>query len=269
MSDVAIRVERLGKRYQIRPRERYKLLTERMGTVVTAPLRALGFANSDRAAPGRVARSDRHSRVGDSTMWALKDVSFEVKRGEIVGIVGPNGAGKSTLLKILSRITEPTEGEAEICGHAGSLLDVGSGFHMELTGRENVHLNGAILGMKKAQIDRRFDEIVAFAEVENFIDMPVKHYSSGMHLRLAFAIAAHLESEILLIDEALEVGDAAFQKKCLGRIEDAGKQGRTVLFVSHNMLAVQHLCGRALRLSQGAVVDDDPAAEAVTDHVNA
>ncbi len=185
------------------------------------------------------------------TIWALKDVSFEVKPGEVVGIIGRNGAGKSTLLKILSRITEPTEGCAEIHGRVGSLLEVGTGFHPELTGRENIYLNGAILGIKRAESESKFDEIVAFAEVDKFIDTRVKHYSSGMYLRLAFAVAAHLEPEILVVDEVLAVGDAAFQKKCLGKMGDVAKQGRTILFVSHNMAAVEHLCGYAVLLSQG------------------
>jgi lipopolysaccharide transport system ATP-binding protein len=184
----------------------------------------------------------------------LKDVSFEVEPGEVVGIIGRNGAGKSTLLKILSRITKPTEGMVEIHGRVGSLLEVGTGFHPELTGRENIYLNGSILGMRKAEIDRKFDEIVAFAEVEEFIDTPVKRYSSGMYVRLAFAVAAHLEPEILVIDEVLAVGDAAFQKKCLGKMGDVAKEGRTVLFVSHNMQAVQSLCRRAILIEAGRVV---------------
>ncbi|MGA7731720.1 MAG: polysaccharide ABC transporter ATP-binding protein, partial [Chloroflexia bacterium] len=185
------------------------------------------------------------------TIWALKDVSFEVKRGEVVGVIGRNGAGKSTLLKILSRITEPTTGRASIAGRVGSLLEVGTGFHPELSGRENIYLNGAILGMKRAEIERKFDEIVAFSEVEKFIDTPVKHYSSGMYLRLAFAVAAHLEPEILLVDEVLAVGDAQFQKKCLGKIGEVAQEGRTVLFVSHNMAAVTQLCTSGIWLRDG------------------
>jgi lipopolysaccharide transport system ATP-binding protein len=188
--------------------------------------------------------------------WALKDVSFEVRRGQVVGIIGRNGAGKSTLLKILSRVTEPTEGEVDINGQVGSLLEVGTGFHPELTGRENVYLNGAILGMRRAEIARKFDEIVAFAEVEKFIDTPVKHYSSGMYMRLAFAVAAHLEPEVLVVDEVLAVGDLQFQNKCLGRMSDISRQGRTVLFVSHNMAAIQALCTRVIALSEGSVVAD-------------
>ncbi|MBI3951593.1 MAG: ABC transporter ATP-binding protein, partial [Acidobacteria bacterium] len=198
------------------------------------------------------------------TIWALRDVSFEIKQGEVVGIIGRNGAGKSTLLKILSRITEPTEGYAEIHGRVGSLLEVGTGFHPELTGRENIYLNGAILGMKRTEIERKFDEIVAFAEVEKFIDTPVKHYSSGMYLRLAFAVAAHLEPEILLVDEVLAVGDAAFQKKCLGKMEDIGAQGRTVLFVSHNMPAVSRLCRRAILLDEGSVLRDGASHQVIS-----
>src|SRR5581483_8501340 len=185
------------------------------------------------------------------TFWALKDVSFEVKVGEALGIIGRNGAGKSTLLKILSRITRPTTGYADVYGRVGSLLEVGTGFHPELTGRENIYLNGAILGMTRRDIQRRFDEIVAFAEVENFLDTPVKRYSSGMYMRLAFAVAAHLEPEILVVDEVLAVGDAEFQKKCLGKMGDVAKEGRTVLFVSHNMNAVEHLCQRVLLFQSG------------------
>jgi lipopolysaccharide transport system ATP-binding protein len=190
---------------------------------------------------------------GSDTIWALKDICCEVKRGEVVGVIGRNGAGKSTLLKILSRITEPTSGYAVINGRVGSLLEVGTGFHFELTGRENIYLNGAILGMSRSEIDRKFDEIVEFSEVGKFIDTPVKHYSSGMHLRLAFSVAAHLEPEILLVDEVLAVGDASFQKKCLGKMEDVAAHGRTVLFVSHNLGAVQELCQTSLVLKNGMV----------------
>jgi len=195
-----------------------------------------------------LTRKPRHKEF-----WALRDVSLEVARGEVVGIIGRNGAGKSTLLKVLARITEPTEGRAEIRGRVGSLLEVGTGFHPELTGRENIFLNGAILGMARAEIQRNFDEIVAFAEIERFLDTPVKRYSSGMYVRLAFAVAAHLDPEILLVDEVLAVGDAAFQKKCLGKMGDVARGGRTILFVSHNMAAVQHLCDQAILLHQGRV----------------
>lgn len=197
-------------------------------------------------------------------MWALKDVSFEIPHGEAVGIVGRNGAGKSTLLKILSRITKPTAGQARLRGRVGSLLEVGTGFHPELTGRENIYQSGIILGMRKAEIDRKFDEIVAFAEVEQFVDTPVKRYSSGMYVRLAFAVAAHLEPEILIVDEVLAVGDAAFQKKCLGKMSDVTTEGRTVIFVSHNMPAVQSLCRSAIWLHGGQVVDEGPAGQIVS-----
>jgi lipopolysaccharide transport system ATP-binding protein len=202
-----------------------------------------------------VARFRRNGKSQEEEiLWALKDVSFEVKRGEVVGVIGRNGAGKSTLLKILSRITEPTTGHAEIHGRVGSLLEVGTGFHPELTGRENIYLNGAILGMKRAEIARKFDEIVAFSEIEKFLDTPVKRYSSGMYVRLAFAVAAHLEPEILLVDEVLAVGDASFQKKCLGKMGDVAQEGRTVLFVSHNMGAIMQLCYSAILFSYGRLV---------------
>lgn len=209
---------------------------------------------------GAAARSD--------VFWALKDVSLDVQVGEVVGIIGRNGAGKSTLLKVLSRITEPTTGSAEIRGRVGSLLEVGTGFHPELTGRENVYLNGAMLGMRKTEISRKFDEITAFAEVERFIDTPVKHYSSGMYTRLAFAVAAHLEPEILMIDEVLAVGDAAFQKKCLGRMGDVARHGRTVLFVSHNMTAVQALCNRVIWLRDGEKFDEGRPRDVVSRYLS-
>jgi lipopolysaccharide transport system ATP-binding protein len=249
MTDIAIRVENLSKQYRIGSAQqaRYKTLRDSLTDMVTAPFR-------------RVASLVRGEAYGaaemDETIWALKDVSFEVKRGEVVGIIGRNGAGKSTLLKILSRITEPTEGRAEIHGRVGSLLEVGTGFHPELTGRENIYLNGAILGMTREEIERKFDEIVAFAELAKFLDTPVKFYSSGMYVRLAFAVAAHLEPEILLVDEVLSVGDAAFQKKCLGKMGDVAKSGRTVLFVSHNMTSISALCLRALWIDKGMVVRD-------------
>jgi lipopolysaccharide transport system ATP-binding protein len=200
----------------------------------------------------------------EETIWALKNVSFEVKGGEVVGIIGRNGAGKTTLLKVLSRITKPTAGCAEVRGRVGSLLEVGTGFHPELTGRENIYLNGAILGMKKAEIERKFDEIVAFAEIEKFMDTPVKRYSSGMYVRLAFAVAAHLEPEILLVDEVLAVGDAQFQKKCLGKMGDVAREGRTVLFVSHNMAAITRLCPRTVLLDEGRVLIDGNSQEVVS-----
>jgi lipopolysaccharide transport system ATP-binding protein len=201
----------------------------------------------------------RFKKLREDTIWALKDVSFEIMPGDVLGVIGRNGAGKSTLLKVLSRITEPTTGRVELYGRIASLLEVGTGFHPELTGRENIYLNGAILGMKRTEIDRKFDEIVAFAEVERFVDTPVKHYSSGMYMRLAFAVAAHLEPEILIVDEVLSVGDAAFQKKCLGKLYDVAQRGRTVLFVSHGMNAVAQLCSRALLMSDGRIIKDaDP-----------
>jgi len=237
MSDIAIRVENLGKRYRIGHRR------ERYGTLRDTLMRALG-------APLRAWR-DRGNRKGKAEIWALQDVSFDVHRGDVLAVIGRNGAGKSTLLKILSRVARPTVGRAWIHGRVGSLLEVGTGFHPELTGRENIYLNGAILGMTKTEIDRKFDEIVAFAELEKFLDTPVKHYSSGMYMRLAFAVAAHLEPDILLVDEVLAVGDAAFQKKCLGKMGEVAKEGRTVLFVSHNMATIQRLCHSALLLDSG------------------
>jgi lipopolysaccharide transport system ATP-binding protein len=255
MTNIAIRSESLGKRYRIGQRERYRALRDTLTDVMTAPYRLLRTAfNGSRAEAGN----------NDKMMWALRDVSFEIKRGEVVGIIGRNGAGKSTLLKVLSRITRPTEGQVEIHGRVGSLLEVGTGFHPELTGRENIFLNGSILGMRRAEIVRKFDEIVAFAEVEEFIDTPVKRYSSGMYVRLAFAVAAHLEPEILVIDEVLAVGDAAFQKKCLGKISDVAHEGRTVLFVSHNMQAVQSLCPSALLIEGGRLVMADNAKAVVS-----
>ncbi len=243
MTDIAIRVEGLSKRYRIGELQRYKTLRDTLTDALYAPFRRLK----------KISELTFHdSKTGnpqsDSFIWALKDVCFEVTRGEVVGIIGRNGAGKSTLLKILSRITEPTDGYAEIHGRVGSLLEVGTGFHPELTGRENIYLNGSIMGMKKAEIDRKFDEIVSFAEVEKFIDTPVKLYSSGMVVRLAFAVAAHLEPEILLVDEVLAVGDAAFQKKCLGKMGEVAKEGRTVLFVSHNFAAIRNLCPKCILL---------------------
>ena len=255
MSEVAIRCEGLGKRYRIGPRERYYALRDTLAGAMYAPFRGL----SRLVNPQSAIRNPQ----SDDTIWALKDVSFEITQGEVVGIIGRNGAGKSTLLKILSRITEPTEGTAEIRGRMGSLLEVGTGFHPELTGRENIYLNGAILGMRKAEIGRKFDEIVAFAEVEKFIDTPVKHYSSGMYVRLAFAVAAHLEPDILLVDEVLAVGDAAFQKKCLGKMGDVVKEGRTVLFVSHNMAAIHRVCSSCILLDQGTMRTSGPTGKVV------
>ncbi len=244
MSETVIRVENLGKKYIIghQKQERYTALRD----VVAEG--AKSFGQKMRKPFGK-----RISNPDVEEFWALKDVSFEIKRGDRVGIIGRNGAGKSTLLKILSRITEPTTGRISIKGRVASLLEVGTGFHPELTGRENIYLNGAILGMSKAEIKQKFDEIVAFAEVEKFLDTPVKHYSSGMYVRLAFAVAAHLEPEILVVDEVLAVGDAAFQKKCLGKMEDIGKEGRTVLFVSHNIGAISSLCNQGIHLKSGQI----------------
>jgi lipopolysaccharide transport system ATP-binding protein len=254
MSEIAIRCEGVSKKYRLGQRERYRALRDTLTDMLYAPFRI---------ARSVFRRSENRNGKTENILWALKDVSFEVRPGEVVGIIGRNGAGKSTLLKILSRITKPSEGMVEIHGRVGSLLEVGTGFHPELTGRENIYLNGSILGMRKAEIDRKFDEIVAFAEVEEFIDTPVKRYSSGMYVRLAFAVAAHLEPEILVIDEVLAVGDAAFQKKCLGKMGDVAKQGRTVLFVSHNMQAVQSLCHRAILIESGKVVATGGAKEVV------
>ena len=248
MGDIALRVEALGKQYYIGSgrQKAHTTLRDTLTEVIGSSLRRAGKFLSGRD----IRAADR-----GETIWALKDVSFEINRGEVVGIIGYNGAGKSTLLKILSRITEPTEGYADIYGRVGSLLEVGTGFHPELTGRENIYLNGAILGMKRVEIQRKFDEIVAFAELEKFIDTPVKHYSSGMYMRLAFAVAAHLEPEVLLVDEVLAVGDV-------------GQQGRTVLFVSHNMSAINRLCSRAILLDGGRVLQDGPSHRVVNTYLS-
>ena len=251
MSEVVINVDTLGKAYRIyhQRRERYTALRD----VISDKLRRVV----------RVGRRTEFESPEVEDFWALKNVSFDVRRGDVVGIVGRNGAGKSTLLKILSRITEPTEGRVTLRGHVASLLEVGTGFHPELSGRENIYLNGAILGMTRAEIKRKFDEIVTFADVEKFLDTPVKRYSSGMHVRLAFSVAAHLEPEILVVDEVLAVGDAEFQTKCLGKMRDVSQSGRTVLFVSHNIAAVQTLCRRGLLLERGRVIVDGRTSEAV------
>jgi lipopolysaccharide transport system ATP-binding protein len=250
MRDVAIRVEGVSKRYLIGTgRPRYGRLTESLWNGITAPFRRL--------------RGDSEGRARGGHIWALKDVSLEVRRGEVVGVIGRNGAGKTTLLKVLSRITEPSEGYAEIRGRVGSLLEVGTGFHPELTGRENIYLNGAILGMRRAEIDRKFDEIVTFAEVERFIDTPVKRFSSGMQVRLAFAVAAHLDPEILLVDEVLGVGDLGFQRKSLGRLERVAEGGRTVLFVSHQLNQVRRLCQWAAWIERGRLQAVGPTSEVV------
>lgn len=256
MNDLAIRVQNLSKLYKIGGQKGgYQTLRDTLVHLFSRP-----FCSSTSAST-LTSISSRSDEI-----WALKDISFEIRKGEVVGIIGRNGAGKSTLLKILSRITEPTEGWAEIHGRVGSLLEVGTGFHGELTGRENIYLSGAILGMKKAEIDRKFDEIVAFAEIEKFLDTPAKHYSSGMYLRLAFAVAAHLEPEILLVDEVLAVGDYSFQKKCLNKMQDVGKEGRTILFVSHNLPAVTRLCPRAILLEAGSLTMDGPSPRVVHDY---
>jgi lipopolysaccharide transport system ATP-binding protein len=246
--DVAIRADGVGKRYRLGELSGgYELLTE---------------------AIAKRARSLRRPREPREEFWALRDIDFEVERGETFGIIGHNGAGKSTLLKVLSRVTPPTTGRIDVSGRVGALLEVGTGFNPELTGRENVFLNGAILGMGRAEIARKFDEIVEFAEVERFIDTPVKRYSSGMYLRLAFAVAAHLEPEILIVDEVLSVGDLAFQEKCLGRMERVAGEGRTVLFVSHNLTAVQALCPRSLLLSGGRKVTEGPTPDVIAEYVS-
>jgi lipopolysaccharide transport system ATP-binding protein len=252
----AVRVEHLSKRYRIgaaQTKFRYGLFRDVLMDVAKTPVRAF------RSMAGKAMRG------GDATsyIWALDDISFELEEGRVLGIVGHNGAGKSTLLKVLSRVTEPTKGAVMVRGRVGSLLEVGTGFHPELTGRENIYMNGAVLGMKRAEIDRKFDEIVAFSEVEQFVDTPVKRYSSGMYLRLAFAVAAHLEPEILVVDEVLAVGDAEFQKKCLGKMSDVAQQGRTVLFVSHNMSAILRLTQEALVLRRGQLIRRGPTQEAV------
>ncbi len=247
-----ITVEDLGKRYRLGAAQLpYGSLRDTLANAVRAPF-----------------RNWRDNRASRPFLWALKDVSFEIKPGEVVGIIGRNGAGKSTLLKLLSRITEPTMGKIELYGRIGSLLEVGTGFHPELSGRENIYLNGAILGMARTEIARKFDEIVAFAEVEKFIDTPVKHFSSGMYMRLAFAVAAHLEPEILLVDEVLAVGDGRFQRKCLDKMEDVGRQGRTVLFVSHNMPAITRLCPRTILLDAGRVIGDAQSSQVVSAYLS-
>jgi len=277
MSQSVIRVEGLGKRYRIDQGVRHTALRNLIGDALRAPARLLtgssrGSNNHPSAgssaantAPsaGMSAAANGNSRF----IWALKDVNFEVHRSEVVGLIGRNGAGKSTLLKILARITRPTEGHAEIHGRVGSLLEVGTGFHPELTGRENVYMSGAILGMLKAEIDRKFEEIVAFSEVERFLETPLKHYSSGMQMRLAFAVAAHLEPEILFVDEVLAVGDAAFQKKCLGKMSDVARHGRTIIFVSHNVAAVTRLCARCILMDRGQILKDGSTHEVMNTYL--
>ncbi|MDP2279063.1 MAG: polysaccharide ABC transporter ATP-binding protein, partial [Nitrospirota bacterium] len=247
-----ISVNNISKQYHIGTKQPYKTLRESIMNTLAFPARFFS-RNSSLLTPNTL-----NLKPDADTFWALKDVSFEVQQGEVIGIIGRNGAGKTTLLKILSRVTEPTEGEVRISGRVASLLEVGTGFHPELTGRENIYLNGAILGMSRAEIKSKFDEIVAFAEIEKFLDTPVKRYSSGMYVRLAFAVAAHLEPEILVVDEVLAVGDAQFQKKCLGKMGEVAKGGRTVLFVSHNMGAVERLCTRAILLDHGTITQSGP-----------
>jgi len=286
-NSLAIRVENLGKQYQIgMVTERYRTLRESLvagtGNAIQRVRNGLGVitASSSRQngrtwvhpGPNRLNQSGSNVVNDDpdnNQIWALKDITFEVQKGQVLGVIGRNGAGKSTLLKILSRVTEPSEGYAEIRGRVGSLLEVGTGFHPELTGRENIYLNGAILGMKRKEIERKFDSMVAFAEVEKFIDTPVKRYSSGMYLRLAFAVAAYLEPEILVVDEVLAVGDAEFQRKCLGKMSDVAQEGRTVLFVSHNMSAILRLTEEAIVLDKGKMVLRAPTVQAVDTYLSA
>jgi lipopolysaccharide transport system ATP-binding protein len=259
--NTAIRAEGVGKEYYIgASKTKYQTFGEAVTNTVTQPFRKVAGLIRGRAA----AASGLEERI-----WALNDVSFEIKHGEAVGIIGKNGAGKTTLLKILARITSPTTGHVDIRGRVGALLEVGTGFHPELTGRENIYLNGAILGMSKGDVTRKFDEIVDFSGVERFIDTPVKHYSSGMHMRLAFSVAAHLEPDILIIDEVLAVGDSEFQRKCFNKMEDAGQSGRTVLFVSHNMAAIARFCDRAILLESGAIVEDGAADSVVSGYLMA
>lgn len=260
MSNIAIHVENLGKMYRIGGREeKYQTLRDTLADAFVEPFRR---------AKSLLNRQPYGAAGLEEEIWALKDVGFEVKHGETIGIIGRNGAGKSTLLKILSRITEPSSGYADIYGRVGALLEVGTGFHPELTGRENIYLNGAILGMSRQDIDRKFDEMVDFAGVEKFIDTPVKHYSSGMGLRLGFAVAAHLEPDILVVDEVLAVGDADFQKKCLGKMSDVAGEGRTVLFVSHNLSAISAITNRCLLLKQGELAEDAETSAIITTYLS-
>ncbi|MEE8341072.1 MAG: ABC transporter ATP-binding protein [Candidatus Neomarinimicrobiota bacterium] len=260
MSNTAITVKNLSKRYRIGLKE--EIHDSLLGTISSWLLSPLTNF-------GRIQKLSRFKNMGDGEdiIWALKDISFDANRGEILGIIGRNGAGKSTLLKILSRIVEPTDGTANLYGRVASLLEIGTGFHKELSGRENIYLNGTILGMKKNEIKARFDEIVEFSEIGKFIDTPVKRYSSGMYVRLAFAVAAHLDPEILIIDEVLAVGDAAFQKKCLGKMNETANAGRTVLFVSHNMHTIQSLCTRAILLDNGKLIKDGKTNEVVSSYL--
>lgn len=250
--DIAVRTENLSKLYALGLRDSYGLLSEQIAGRMRGLLR----------------RPPRTAGGAPKSLWALRDVNIEIRQGEVIGLIGPNGAGKTTLLKLLSRVTAPTSGRAEVHGRIGALLEVGTGFHMELTGRENIYLAGAVMGMKKAEIQKQFDAIVEFAQVQSFIDTPVKRYSSGMYVRLGFAIAAHLEPEVLLMDEVLAVGDANFQQKCLGRLHEISRHGRAVIFTSHNMTAVSNLCDRAYRLGHGLVVDSGPAIPVIQRYLN-
>lgn len=262
MSKISIQARDVSKWYKIehQAKPRYQTLRDQFARAFSSPMKRFSNGNNG---------SGNHKTEHAYDMWALKDVSFDIHQGEVVGLIGPNGAGKSTLLKILTRITEPTHGSIDIYGRIGSLLEVGTGFHKELTGRDNVYLNGAILGMRRAEIAAKFDEIVAFSEVEKFIDTPVKFFSSGMTVRLAFSVAAHLDPEILLVDEVLAVGDASFQKKCLSKMESVGRSGRTVVFVSHHMPSITRLCERALLLNHGKLLMDGQAEQIVADYLSA
>ena len=260
MTKIAIRVENLSKQYRIgKSQARYNTFRDTLTNALVAPFRRASMLL--RGQPYGAAELEQ-------TIWALKDVSFEIEHGKVLGIIGRNGAGKSTLLKIISRITDPTQGKIDIYGRVGALLEVGTGFHPELTGRENIYLNGSILGMRRVEVERKFEEIVEFSGVEKFIDTPVKHYSSGMYMRLAFSVAAHLEPDILLVDEVLAVGDTAFQKKCLGKMQDVSREGRTVLFVSHNMAAVTNLCENALLLHSGEIIQMGSVTEVVQEYLS-
>ena len=260
--NTAIRVENISKRYRIGAQdERHHTLVGNMLKLAAQPLRnARNLRKLTKFAADEVE--------GPDIVWALNDISFDVQRGEVIGIIGHNGAGKSTILKILSRITFPTNGRVEIKGRVGSLLEVGTGFHPELTGRENVYLNGTILGMSRTEVERKFDEIVEFSGVAKFIDTPVKRYSSGMSVRLAFSVAAHLDPEILLVDEVLSVGDAGFQSKCIGKMQDVASEGRTVIFVSHVMQAIRNLCDRTIHIDQGRIIDDGPTQHVIRNYLS-
>jgi lipopolysaccharide transport system ATP-binding protein len=270
MSRTVIQVEGLGKRYRIGQPRQHNALSHVIGDALRAPVRLLsGNSKVPGASSNGNKNVNKNVNGGSPYLWALKDINFEVKEGEVVGLIGRNGAGKSTLLKILARVTRPTEGHAELHGRIGSLLEVGTGFHPELTGRENVFMSGAVLGMRAAEIRRKFDEIVAFSEVERFLDTPLKHFSSGMQVRLAFAVAAHLEPEILFVDEVLAVGDIAFQKKCLGKMSDVARHGRTIVFISHHMTQIRRLCTRAIWLDASHIRQEGSTTETVNAYESA